>query len=91
MPPDVPVTERMLVFTIWDRIREVIEVVIIVARLVEGEPEPSAGAGSRASGHDHLPTPPGPEPPAIRAVRLPPNLGESMGITSSPLGNRLLS
>ena len=91
LPPDVPVTERMLVFTIWDRIREVIEVVIIVARLVEGEPEPSAGAGSRASGHDHLPTPPGPEPPAIRAVRLPPNLGESMGITSSPLGNRLLS
>ena len=88
LPPDVPVTERMLVFTIWDRIREGMEVVIIVARLVEGEAEPSAGAGSQSSGHDHLPPPPGPEPPAIRAVRLPPNLGESIGVTSSPPGNR---
>ena len=65
-PSDAPVRERFLTFTVWDVIRDVVEVILIVARLVEEESGievPETGSSA-----DHLPEPPGPAPPAIRAV-----------------------
>ena len=72
--PEVPVNQRLLSFTVYDRIRDVVEVILIVARLVE-ESEPSGGSSSE---RDHqVPRPPGPDPPTIRAVRLPSSLNRS--------------
>ena len=67
--PDEIVRERFFTFTIWDRIRDVVEVVLIVARLVEDEAP--AATPEAAGSHDHVPRPPGPDPPAIHAVQVP--------------------
>ncbi|CAE7227139.1 GIP [Symbiodinium sp. CCMP2592] len=73
--PGVPVDQRFLIFTVYDRIRDVVEVILIVARLVTEVEDPVEAA--RGSDH-HVPRPPGPDPPAIRAVRLPPHLSEEV-------------